>query len=85
MKLIVYEETNGNMSIVVPLDSNISVFEIGRKDVPPGVDFWIIDETDIPSDHTYRDAWELDKSALGAPHGQGIGSDAWFAEQEASK
>lgn len=79
--LIIYEEVDGKMSITVPLDNSIPVIEIGRKDVPPGVDFWIINESDIPTDHTFRDAWELDRDALGAPHGQGIGSDAWFAER----
>jgi hypothetical protein len=33
-----------------------------RQIVPDGVPFRILDEGDIPSDRTYRDAWEADFS-----------------------
>jgi hypothetical protein len=31
---------------------------IANKDVPAGKSFQIVDVTDIPSDRTFRDAWE---------------------------
>lgn len=32
---------------------------IAAKDVPQGVEFKIVDVTDIPTDRTYRAAWEF--------------------------
>ena len=33
---------------------------IAKKDVPAGVPYKIIDATDVPSDRTFREAWEAD-------------------------
>ena len=51
----------GRVSILwhVP-DCRLSSGVVGRKDVPPGVQFWIVHAADIPSDRSDRDAWELD-------------------------
>lgn len=32
---------------------------VAAKDVPAGVDYQIVDVSDIPSDRTFRDAWEI--------------------------
>ena len=37
-----------------------SVEETALKDVPTGVKFKIIDESDLPSDDTFFNAWEYD-------------------------
>ncbi len=62
MKVICYTRPeDGGLSIIVPnMDSGLSLEEIAAKDVPVGVEFWIVSETDIPSDRSDRDAWELD-------------------------
>lgn len=77
---IIYEAADGILAILIPADCGLSVEEIARKDVLAGLPFKIIDVADIPSDRTFRDAWEAD---LSAPDGVGIGADAWFAEREA--
>lgn len=56
----------------------LPIEEVARKDVPAGVPYLIVQEADIPTDRTFRDAWEADFSN---PHGYGIGAEAWFAEQ----
>lgn len=33
--------------------------------------YWIVDTSEIPTDRTFRDAWEIDETALGEPHGFG--------------
>ena len=33
--------------------------------------YWIVDPSAIPSDRTFRGAWELDESQLGEPNGYG--------------
>ena len=72
--VIIFHDVDG-----VPL-TDLPAAEIARKDVPAGVPYLIVDEADIPTDRTYRDAWTADFSS---PHGYGIGPEAWFAEQAA--
>jgi hypothetical protein len=49
------------VAVIVPtsewLESH-SIEELAAKDVPAGVEFQIVDVTDIPSDRTFRNAWE---------------------------
>lgn len=78
-KVFIFPNENNNLTIGYPApECEISVEEIARKDVPAGVPYLILDETDLPSDHTFFNAWEADFSN---PDGHGIGADAWFAEQ----
>jgi hypothetical protein len=76
---IIYPADN-TIAVIIPCTDTIPIFEIARKDVPSGVPFLIVSVDDIPSDRTYRSAWNADFSN---PDGYGIGHDAWFAEQEA--
>ena len=61
MKRIIYKTVDGGVAVIVPtsewLESH-SIEELAAKDVPAGVDFQIVDVTDIPSDRTFRNAWE---------------------------
>jgi hypothetical protein len=77
MQVIIYNNNDGGVSIIYPT-GELSVKEVARKDVPIGVPYQIIDETDIPTDREFRNAWEANI----VHDGVGIGSDAWFAEQE---
>lgn len=79
-KQIIYPQEDGSIALIIPApECKISVEEIARKDVPEGVPYLIVNDSDLPEDHTYFNAWEADFSN---PHGHGIGQDAWFAEQE---
>ena len=59
-KRIIYPE-NGGVVVIIPapeyLESN-TIEDIAAKDVPAGVQYKIVDESEIPSDRTFRDAWE---------------------------
>jgi hypothetical protein len=80
---IIYQNNEGGVSVIIPApDCGISTEEIARKDVPAGVAYKIVSTDDIPSDRTFRDAWEADMSN---PDGVGIGAEAWFAEQAAQQ
>ena len=61
MKRIIYKTVEGGVAVIVPtsewLESH-SIEELAAKDVPAGVEFQIVDVTDIPSDRTFRNAWE---------------------------
>lgn len=70
-KRIIYRDDSNTVSILIPCECDLTVEQIGQKDVPPGVPFWIVDASTIPTDRTFRDAWELDTDAMGEPSGIG--------------
>jgi hypothetical protein len=60
---IIYPNDDGGVSIIVPApewlaeDGN-TIQALAEKDVPAGKPFKIVDVADIPSDRTFRNAWE---------------------------
>ena len=54
---IIYPTDEG-VAVIVPADCGLSIEEIAAKDVPAGKPFEIVDVADIPSDRTFRNAWE---------------------------
>jgi len=78
-KIIIYPNERGGIVIVYPaLNCGIPLEEIARKDVPVGLPYLIIDEANVPTDHTFFEAFEADFSE---PNGHGVGPQAWFIEQ----
>lgn len=57
---------------------NIPINEIARMFVPQGVPYKIIDKSEIPSDMTFRVAWE---AVIDKPDGYGD-SEGYLAKQE---
>lgn len=56
---VIYPTPDGGVAILVPIpDCGLTLNEIIAKDVPPGVPYKIIDAADIPTDRTFRNAWE---------------------------
>lgn len=56
---IIYPTPEGGVAVIVPApDCGLTIEQIAAKDVPEGVPFSIVDVSDIPTDRTYRDAWE---------------------------
>lgn len=53
-KRIVYQTPDGGVAIIIPAES----IELAMKDIPEGVDYKIIDTADVPTDRTFRNAWE---------------------------
>lgn len=73
MKKIIYENKNGTIEVVIPHITALSfatVEQIAEKDVPFELPYWIVEETEIPTDRIYRAFWETDES-FGEPHGFG--------------
>jgi hypothetical protein len=59
MKRIIYPTDDGGVDIVIPADEcGLTIEEIAVKDVPAGKPYKIIDVADIPTDRTFRNAWE---------------------------
>ena len=55
---IVYPTDDGGVAVIVPADCGLTIEEIAAKDVPQNKPFRIVDINDIPSDRTWRNAWE---------------------------
>ena len=51
---IIYKTTDGGVAVIIPADT----VEACMKDIPEGVEYVIVDVADIPSDRTFRNAWE---------------------------
>jgi hypothetical protein len=58
---IIYQNNDGGVSIIIPTPEaleTMTIEEIAAKDVPAGKEFKIVDVSDIPTDRTFRNAWE---------------------------
>jgi hypothetical protein len=55
---IIYPTDDGGVAIIIPADCGLTIEEIAAKDVPEGKPYKIVDVTDIPTDRTFRNAWE---------------------------
>ncbi len=55
---IIYPTDDGVAIIVPAPECGLTIEEIAAKDVPEGKSFKIVDVVDIPSDRTFRNAWE---------------------------
>lgn len=73
MKKIIFENSDKTIGVLHPTKYALSLFGIDAiavKDTPTGLPFWIVDESEIPTDRTNREAWELD-GTQGEPDGYG--------------
>jgi len=56
---IIYPNDEGGVSIIVPApECGLTIEEIAAKEVPAGKPYKIVDVADIPTDRTFRNAWE---------------------------
>ena len=58
---IIYPNDDGGVSILIPTEEYLAehtIEELAAKDVPQGKPYKIVDVSDIPTDRTFRDAWE---------------------------
>jgi len=55
---IIYPTDDGGVAIIVPADCGLTIEQIAAKDVPPNRPYKIVDVADIPTDRTFRNAWE---------------------------
>ena len=83
MNRIIYKNPDNSVAVLIPsqevLDT-VGLQAIADKDVPQGLPYWLASESDIPSDRTARNAWEIDES-LGEPDGFGGVSNEFTDEQ----
>jgi hypothetical protein len=74
MNRIIYKTDEGGVAVLIPAPECLqshTIQEIAEKDVPAGKLYKIVDVSEIPSDRTFRNAWEVDEATLT----DGIGSE----------
>ena len=58
-KRIIYPTDEGGVAVIVPApECGLTIEEIAAKDVPDGKPYKIIDVSEVPTDRTFRNAWE---------------------------
>jgi hypothetical protein len=61
MKRIIYKTPDGGVAVLVPSPEYLqdhTMEDLAAKDVPEGAEYTIVDTADIPTDRTFRNAWE---------------------------
>ena len=80
MKIIFKNEDN-SIGIITPTEEALSfatIQQIAEKDVPHNLPFWIVEDSEIPTDRTFRSAWTIDEDL--EPHGFGGECNEFDAE-----
>ena len=66
-KRIIYKQNEGGVAVVIPSPEALEIMtveQIAKKDVPTGLKYKIVDISEISSDRTFRNAWEIDEAEL---------------------
>ena len=64
---IIYQTDDGDVAIITPTQDALTfmtIDEIAKKDVPTGVKYKIVEDSYLPVDRTYREAWTIDEALL---------------------
>jgi hypothetical protein len=64
---VIYQTDDGGVAVIIPAPEAIAMLgidAIAQKDVPTGKPYKIVYATDIPTDRTFRSAWEVDYTTL---------------------
>ena len=64
---IIYQTDDGGVAIITPTQDALTfmnIDEIAKKDVPTGVKYKIVEDSYLPVDRTYREAWTIDEAIL---------------------
>jgi len=82
MNRIIYENQDKSVSVLIPaqevLDA-VGLKAVAEKDVPTNLPYWLVNETDIPSDRTDRSLWVAED--MPTPDGFG-GKSSEFTDAE---
>ena len=73
MKIILVKRTDNGVSYLIPTAEVLEIYtieQVAQKDVDEGLPFWIIDNTELPEDQTFMDAWEISET-MREPDGYG--------------
>ena len=59
-KRVIFRTDDGGVAVIVPSPNcELTIEQVAAKDVPTGTPYKIVDVVDVPSDRTFRGAWEV--------------------------
>jgi hypothetical protein len=62
---IIYKTVENTVAIIYPMNEwSGTMEELAQKDVPTGLKYKIVEDSAIPSDRSFRNAWEVDEAEL---------------------
>ena len=62
---IIYKTAENTVSVIIPSQKWPGTMEeLAQKDVPTGLKYKIVENSIIPSDRSFRNAWEVDEAEL---------------------
>ena len=72
MSKIIYTNEDGIVAVINPIltetneatGKNWTLEEIAKKDVPTGKKYKIVNSSEVSTDRTFRNAWEINESEL---------------------
>ena len=67
MSRIIYQTDEGGVAVIIPTPQaleRMDINAIAKKDVPTGKPYKIVADSEVPSDRTFRGAWEVDPDTL---------------------
>lgn len=87
---IIEDGVNVGVAVMSPSTKcGLTLEQIALKDVDAGVPYKIVEDSEVPTDRTFRDAWEIDPaicdSGVGADFGTGSDNEPpaeWFDTEE---
>lgn len=79
---IIYKNLDNSVGVIIPTQEVLkfaTVLQVAEKDVPHSLPYWIVADTDIPSDRTDRNRWVLED--MPEPDGFGGAQNEFSDEQ----
>jgi hypothetical protein len=62
---IIYRTPENTVAVISPAPNWAGTMEeLAQKDVPTGLKYKIVEDSIIPSDRSFRNAWEVEESEL---------------------
>jgi hypothetical protein len=62
---IIYRTSENTVAVISPAPNWAGTMEeLAQKDVPTGLKYKIVEDSIIPSDRSFRNAWEVEESEL---------------------
>ena len=62
---IVFKNEDNSIGIITPTQEVLkfaTVIQVAEKDVPYNLPYWIVEDSVIPENRTFRSAWEIDEN-----------------------
>ena len=75
MQKIIFRNKDNSVGIITPSQEALNAYGINAialKDVPSGLEYKIINTSDLPESRTFRNAWEWDSTV----EPDGVGSES---------